>query len=168
MRFGCVAAVGTAFANTCLAHDQRWPLGRVASLGNSLGDNARVVPIYRSYHIPPVSHKTQSRVVYEPGCDLAVDRDAVVVVQGDQFVELPCTRQSGSFMADAFHHATVTHEDIGVVIDHIQTVTVELAGQQFFRQRHTYGIGKALPKRAGGGLHTRRYLQLGMARSFAM
>jgi hypothetical protein len=46
-------------------------------------------------------------VVDEPGLDLAIDADAVVVVQRDQLAEAPGARQAGRFVADALHNAAV-------------------------------------------------------------
>ena len=95
-------------------------------------------------HVPAVGFETLGRVVGKPGGHLAVNRDAVVVVQGDEFIQLPGTSERARFVADAFHQAAVAHEDEGVVIDHMMTVAVELRGQQFFCQCHAHRIGDAL------------------------
>ena len=55
-----------------------------------------------------------------------------------------------------------------MMINQIETGTVELAAEQSFRDRHANGIGQALPKRPGGGFHTRRHAVLGMSRCFGM
>jgi hypothetical protein len=44
--------------------------------------------------VPAVGLEALRRVVDEPGRDRAVDRDAVVVVDGDQLVELPGARRA--------------------------------------------------------------------------
>ena len=93
--------------------------------------------------------------VHEPRRNLAVDGDAVIVVQRDQLVQLPGTGQRAGFMADAFHQATVAQEHIGVVVNDGMLALVELGGQQLLSQREADGIGDALAQRAGGGFHTR-------------
>ncbi len=71
-------------------------------------------------------------------------------------------------MADAFHQAAVAHEGEGVVVDHIEVVTVELLCQQFFSQRHADRVGDALAQRAGGGFDAGRHVHFGVARGFAV
>ena len=88
----------------------------VLGVGNG-GRHLGVVAVDRADDVPAVGAKTQRGVVDEPGRDLAVNRDAVVVVQGDQLVELPGAGQRGGFVADAFHQAAVAHEGVGVVVD---------------------------------------------------
>ena len=61
--------------------------------------------------------------------DLAVDGDAVVVIEGDQLAQAQRAGQRAGFVGDAFHQAAVAQEDIGVVIDDLVAVAVELAGQ---------------------------------------
>ena len=47
----------------------------------------------------------------------AVDRDAVVVEQHDQSVELEMPGERDGFVADAFHQVAVGGDDVGLVID---------------------------------------------------
>jgi hypothetical protein len=47
----------------------------------------RVVPVDFSDHLPAVSLEARGRVVGEPALDFAVDRDAVVVPEGDQLAK---------------------------------------------------------------------------------
>ena len=65
-------------------------------------------------------------------------------------------------MRDPLHHAAVTHEYIGVVINDVQTRTVEFGGQHLFRNGHAHRVGHTLPQRTGGGLHSRRTTVFGM------
>ena len=53
-------------------------------------------------------------------------------------------------MRDAFHHAAVTEERVAVVIDNLETVAVELGGQQLLGQCESNGIAETLAQRAGG------------------
>ena len=47
----------------------------------------RVVAVDVRHHLPAVGLETLRRVVGEPAVDVAVDRDAVVVVEGDQLAQ---------------------------------------------------------------------------------
>ena len=58
-------------------------------------------------------------------------------------------------MRNTFHQATVTHEYIGVMINHRETVFIEFCCQQFFCQRHTHRIGNTLTQRTCRGFHAR-------------
>ena len=102
------------------------------------------------------------------GRHLAVDADAVVVVQGDQLVQLPGAGQRAGFVADAFHQAAIAQEDIGVVVDDAVVGLVEFGRQQLFGQRHAHGVGDALAEWAGGGFHAGRQAVLGVAGSLAV
>ena len=95
-------------------------------------------------------------------------RDAVVVVERDQLVELPGAGQRAGLVADAFHQAAVAEEDVGVVVDDRVARAVELGGQQLLGQRHADRVGDALAERAGGGLDARRDADLGVARRLAV
>ena len=55
-------------------------------------------------------------------------------------------------MGEALHQATVTEEYVGVMIDDLVIVAIELRGEHLFRERHADGVGKALPERPRGRL----------------
>ncbi|MOA15582.1 hypothetical protein D3C78_1357470 [compost metagenome] len=84
--------------------------------------------------------------------DFAVDGDAVVVVEGDQLVQALGAGQGADFMGNTFHHAAIAEEHVGVVVDDVVAVAVELRRQHLLRQRHADGVGETLAERAGGGL----------------
>ena len=102
------------------------------------------MPVDRVDHVPAVGREALRRVVDEPGRNLAVDGDAVVVVQGNQLAQFPCAGQRAGFVADAFHHAAVTQKNIGVVVNEGVAFAVEFLGQQLLGQRHADGVADAL------------------------
>jgi hypothetical protein len=118
--------------------------------------------------VPAVGFKALGGVVGVPVFDVAVDRDAVVVPEGDQLAELPGAGQRAGFVRDAFHHAAVTHERVGVVVDDAVVGLVEFGGKDLFRHRHADGVGDALAERAGGGLDAGRVAVFGMARGLGV
>ena len=69
-------------------------------------------------------------------------------------------------MGDAFHHAAVAHEGVGVVVDDVVARTVKLRRQRFFCNRHTDCVGNTLTQRTGGGFYTCGVTHFRVTRSF--
>ena len=113
--------------------------------------------------MPAISREARGGVVHKPRANLAVNGNAVVIVDGHQLIQPPRPGQSAGFVADAFHQAAIAQKHPGAVIHHRVPGAVELGGQQFFGQRHAHRVGEALTQRAGGGLDTRRDINLGVA-----
>ena len=90
----------------------------------------------------------------------AVDRDAVVVEQHDELVQLQVPGKRDRLLADAFHQVAVGGEHVGVVID---DVAAEERRQVAFGDRHADRIGEPLAERPGGGLDAGRVAVFGMA-----
>jgi hypothetical protein len=122
----------------------------------------------RRDHLPAVGFEALRRVVGEPAFDVAVDGDAVVVVEGDQLAQARGAGQRAGFVRDAFHQAAVAEEDVGVVIDDGVAGAVELGGQHLLGQRHADGVGDALAERAGGGLDAGGVAVFRVARGLAV
>ncbi|MNV15823.1 hypothetical protein D3C71_1065620 [compost metagenome] len=165
---GGVGAVGAALADVRLAHDEGGALGLLLGFFDGGGHLVSIVAVDGADHVPAAGHKTQGGVVGKPGRDLAVDADAVVVVQGDQLVELPGAGQRHGFVADTFHQAAIAQEGVGVVVHHGVAFAVELGGQQLFSQRKAHGVGNALAQRAGGGFHASGVAHFGVAGRLAV
>jgi hypothetical protein len=77
-----------AFADDGLAADDcRLAIGQHRlGLGGAHGgvDGGGIVTIDRGDHMPAIGCKACRRVVGEPAFDMAIDRDAVVVIEGNQ------------------------------------------------------------------------------------
>ena len=71
-------------------------------------------------------------------------------------------------MRYAFHHATVAHEDVGVVVNDAQTVFIKFGSQDFFGQSHAYCVGNTLSQWAGCSFHAVGVAVFGMTGGFAM
>ena len=82
----------------------------------------------------------------------SIDRDEVIVVEHDELPELQVARQGGGFRGDTFLKATVTANDVGVVVEEGEALLVVLLGQVSFGDGHTDGVGDTLTKRAGADL----------------
>ena len=152
-----------AFANDRLAADQRRLVGDgLRGLDGGL-DGGNIVAIDLGDHVPSIGFESPRRVVGEPAFDVAVDRNAVVVVERDQLAQAPRAGERTGLVRNAFHQAAIAQKDIGVMIDDRVVRAVELRGEQFFRERHADRVGQPLTERAGGGLHARRDADLRMS-----
>ena len=168
MRFCRIYTVGAAFADVGLADDECGLGGRLFGLGNGGIYCINIVPVDGANHVPLVGFKAFGSVIAKPGRNLPVNADAVIVIQGNKLVELPCACQGAGFMADTFHQAAVAHKYISVVVKHFQLGAVELGCQQLFGQRHAHRIANALPQRARGGFYAWSYAHFRVACGFAV
>ena len=96
---------------------------------------------------------------------LAVDRNPVVVVEGDQLAELLRACERARLVRDAFHHAAVAEEDVRVVIDYRQVGPIELGRQMLLGERHADGVGDALAEGPGRRLDAELELTLRVSRN---
>ena len=109
---------------------------------------------------PAVRREARRRVVGKPVLDVAVDADAVVVVDRNQFREPEGAGQRAGLVADAFHEAAVADEHPGAVIDDRMAGAVELSSQQLLGEGHADRVGETLPQRSGRGLHASGHAEL--------
>ncbi len=152
-----------ALADDRLAADQCRLVGdRLRGLDGGV-DGGHIVTVDLGDHVPAIGFEPPRRVVGEPAFDVAVDRNAVVVVERDQLAQAPRAGERTGFMRNAFHQAAIAQKDIGVVIDDRVAGPVELRGEQFFGERHADRVGQSLSERAGGGFHAGRDADLRMA-----
>lgn len=149
-----------------LGDNQRRTVFFSLGFGNRLIHGIDVVAVHRADHVPAVGFKALTGVVGEPPLHIAVNGNTVVVVNGDEFVKPPDTRQRTDFVADAFHHAAVTQKHIGAVVNHREPFTVKFRGKHFFRKRHTHGVGDTLSEGARRRFNARGHAHFGVARRF--
>ena len=123
-------------------------------------DGVRIMAVDR-LHVPARGREARHLVVGHGQVRAAVDGNTVVVPQHDELAQLQVPGHGNGFVADAFHQAAVTGDDICMVID--QGVA-EARVMQPFRQRHADGGGDTLPERPGRRLDPRRVAVFGMAR----
>ena len=160
--------VGRALANHGLAADERGPGGLVARRLYGGLHFRGAVAIDVVDHLPAIGLEARRGVIGEPTLHLAVDGDAVVIVEHHQFAQAQGARQGTDLVGDTLHQAAVAHKGIGVVVHHLVPLAVELGRQYFFRQRHAHGIGQTLAQGAGGGLDAGGVAVFGVARGLAV
>src|SRR5690606_17090949 len=101
--------VGRAEADDGLADDQAGTrrIGTRSLDGGGYGSRVMAVSVQ---HLPAIGGKACRRVIGEPLLNLAVDGDAVVIVEHHQLAEAEATGQRADLVADAFHQAAVAGE----------------------------------------------------------
>ena len=98
-----------------------------------------IVPVHRADDLPAVGPETARHFLGEPALHLAVNGNAVGVVEGNELAQFPDARQRAGLVGHALHQAAVTKQDIGMMIHNVVARPVEPRGQQFFGQRHAHG-----------------------------
>ena len=77
----------------------------------------------------PYASNRFARVVGEGEVGVAVDRDAVVVVEADELAELEVSGERRSFVRDAFHQVAVAADEVRVVIDDLLPSRLNIAAR---------------------------------------
>src|SRR6185312_15001589 len=83
----------------------------------------------------------------------AIDRNAVVVKEHDQLVQLEMPRECNRFLADAFHQVAVGCNHMSLVSDDAVT---EHCGEMLCGDCHAVCSRESLPERSRGPLATGR------------
>ena len=122
------------------------------------------MPIDVGNDLPPVGPEPGRGVIREPGLDVAIDGDAIVVIQADELAKAQRAGQGAGLVGNALHQAAVAEKDPGVVIHHRKVRPVELGRQQLLRERHANGIGQPLAQGTRRGLDAEMQVALGMTR----
>ncbi len=143
-----VGVVGGGIADVRPQNEQ------AGSIGDGLGGVERcfecveVVGDFTEFqHVPAVAAEPGRNVVVIGDLCGAVDRDVVVVVDGDQLAEPEVAGQRGRLVGDALHQAAVAGDHVGVMVDRLGA---ELVAKDPFGDRHSDGVGEALSERPGG------------------
>ena len=154
-------AVGRAEADDRLAGDEG--RARVAlRRGDGGGDGGGVVAV-DPLHMPAIGGEAGRRVVGEGEAGMAVDRDAVIVIEDDHLAKAEMPGQRAGLVAGAFLHIAVAGDHIGEMVDQ----PFEAHRQMGLGDGHADRGRQALAQRAGRGLDARLDMVLGMARGAA-
>ncbi len=168
VRGGCALLVRRPPADHGTAADQRGPVVLEAGDPRRVAYGLRVVPVDRRQYLPAIGFEAGRRVIAEPPLDLAIDGNAVVVIEHDELAQAQGAGEGGHLVRDTLHQAAVTREGIGVVIDDRVFGPVEPGGKGTLSDSHAHGVRQALTEGAGRGLDPWRIAILGMARRSAV
>ena len=86
--------------------------------------------------------------------------DLVVVVNGNQVAQLQVTGSRASLRCDTLHHTSITQENVGVIVDKLETRLVEDSGSMRLCDRQTNCIRDTLTQRTCSDFNTRSMVQL--------
>lgn len=89
----------------------------------------------------------------------------VVIIDGNQIVELQMASRACCLTRNALHEATVAEEGVSVVVDQVETWLVEDSSGVFLRNSQANGVRETLSQRSGGDLNTGSVVRLGVTRS---
>ncbi len=154
-------------ADVAAQHEQvRLGVGAVGGCLERLADGSlQPVDVVRHLaqvaHAPAVGLEALGHVVVVGQLGRAVDRDVVVVVEGEQAPQPEVAGQRRRLVGDPLHEAAVAGDDEGPVVADVAT---ERGPQPAFGERHADRVGQALAERAGRDLDAGGVAGLGVAR----
>ena len=159
MRARCAGLLRRAKADHRAAADQAGPVIRRLGSGYGIGHGIHIMPVHRQ-HLPAIGFKPAGGIVGYCQVGAAINGNAVIVKQHNQTAKPHMAGHRGGLMADPFHQAAITGNDIGVVVN---KAGAEFRGKMPFGHGHAHRIGKPLAKRPGGGFDSRCMAEFRMA-----
>ncbi len=139
--------LGTPETDVRAHADERRPLALVARDANRSLDGVDVVAVLDRLHVPIECGEARLDVLGERERGRAVDGDAIVVVQIDEFAELQRPRERGRLVGHTFHEIAVGNDRVGEVIDHgCFAGNIKTRGEVRFRHRHAHPHAETLPE----------------------
>lgn len=100
-----------------------------------------------------VSFEMYCGVVGELVFNVIIDRNIVVIVECNQFIQFQCICQRVNFVGDVFYYVVVVYEGVGVVVDNVVVWMVKLCCQCFFCNCYIDCVGNILIQWIGGGFY---------------
>mmetsp|Transcript_47490 Transcript_47490/g.110711 ORF Transcript_47490/g.110711 Transcript_47490/m.110711 type:complete len:204 (-) Transcript_47490:674-1285(-) len=166
----CVMAISLvwgAIANDSLHLNE----GRLvlASFGflNGLPQTLHIsVSIFHCQHLPAVCLIALANVLGKGKVSVAIDGDAIVIVESNEFSQTQVASVSARFVGNTFLHATITKDAIGVVVNEWQVRFVVNGCQMSFGCCQPDCVGDTHPQRACGDLNAFCHEVLRVARRF--
>ena len=145
------------------AADEARPLAVAARRLDRRLHRPPVVAVHAADDLPAVGLEAGRGVVGEPALHVAVDGDAVVVVEHGELAEPERAREGAGLVRDPLHQAPVAREDPGAMVDDLVPRPVEARRERALDDGHAHRVREPLAERAGGGLHAGGQAELRMA-----
>lgn len=135
--------------------DDRGLVGDVSGLGDGLEETLEVLVTVKDVrNVPSVGEEALLDVFGEGAGGVTVDRDVVVIVEGDEVSELEVTSERSGLGRDTLLQATVTGEHVCVVGEEGEAVLVEGGSKVSLGDGETDRVGETLTKGTSGDLDT--------------
>mmetsp|Transcript_43038 Transcript_43038/g.93615 ORF Transcript_43038/g.93615 Transcript_43038/m.93615 type:complete len:589 (-) Transcript_43038:33-1799(-) len=149
-----VRLVRGAEANHGLDLDQRRLVRARLRVRNGLPDGIHVLVAVRDgNHLPAVRLVALAHILGEGELGVAINGDAVVIVEDDELAQLQVARIRAGLVRDALLHAAIAHDAVGVVVDEGHARLVVNRGKVGLRRRKADGVGDTHAQRARGHLN---------------
>ena len=106
-------------------------------------------------------------VLGESNVYISLYGDVVLIIEHNQLAQFKSAGKRGGFLFYSFLEASVSHQDVGVMVYYGEAVPIEFSGQMAFGYSHAYGVGYALSQRSGSSFNPGSVAVFGMAGSAA-
>mmetsp|Transcript_11394 Transcript_11394/g.15530 ORF Transcript_11394/g.15530 Transcript_11394/m.15530 type:complete len:399 (-) Transcript_11394:82-1278(-) len=146
--------------------DECWLVSNRLGFLNSFADGVKIgVPVLDVDRMPAKGHEAGRDVLGERDVSVSVNRDTVVIVQGDELSKSPMSSERGSLSGDTLHVAAVSKNAISVVVHDGRVGLIEPSGQMLLSNGKADSIGNSLSKRTSGHLNSLSHEVLGVSRA---
>ena len=162
VRFLGVLAVGRAVADVAIDDDQLGAILHVERVGIGVCEGYQIVGVADVLDIPTIGCEPCGHIFVVGEIGVALDGDVVVVVDPAQVRKFQMPGDRRGFRGNSFHHVAVAANRPDVVVEQLESRTIEMLRQPALGDRHADAVGDALTERAGGGLNARGQAVFGM------
>ena len=115
-----VSLVGGSIANEGRDLDEGGLVGDRLCLSDGLADGFVVgVSVLDVDHVPSESLVPLGDVLSKGDLGVSINGDLVVVVEGDELAKAPVAGEGAGLVRDTLHHASVSEDAVGVVVDNL-------------------------------------------------
>src|SRR5438132_2011589 len=135
--------------------NQRGPFVFPNRRGKGLFQLLTIIGVADALHVPMIPHETRRHVVAERQSRIALNGNAIVVVDPDEIAETQMPSQRRRLTGDAFHHAAIPAQRHDVVRDDLVPWTIVVRAQPAARHGHADTGGHTLSQWPSGRLDTR-------------
>ena len=112
-----VLFVGRSPADMTADDNQCWAIGSPPENLKCLRECCLIVRIGNVHHVPAIRFEAGGYIFTEGERGMALDRDAVAVIDPTEFGKPQVARQAGGLTRNPLHHAAVTTQRIDIKID---------------------------------------------------
>lgn len=137
-----VGLVGGSISNEGGDLDEGGLVGDRLGLSDGLADGVVVgVSVLDMDNMPSKGLVPLGNIFSEGDLSVSVDGDLVVIVEGNELAEAPVTSEGAGLIGDTLHHASITEDAVGVVVNNLGGVRlVEASGKMSLCNSDTDGI----------------------------
>src|SRR5581483_1188565 len=142
--FSRVLFVRAAITDVRWANDKRRLMQNRFCHSDRMIDLSQIVWIRYMDDMPVIRLIAFSDIFRKRNVCVAVDRNAIVVVEGNKLSKLQMSGKRGCFARDAFLHAAIAHKDIRMMVHDRIFFAVECTRQKLLGDGFTDSIRKSL------------------------